>query len=154
RGLALALADGMTSKLIGIMTAALASAVACTPTQNNASDRGAQSGKGSTQDDPAHRAVARLLEEGRQTFRFDTFGDEAFWSGVLGLDRALASVTPRQALAVGLKVDVDALSADTIAALEAGKVNLDDPAVTAMLVKANAVLGVKAEGTQIGLQCA
>src|SRR5262245_49324051 len=32
----------------------------------------------------------RLIDEGRQTFRFDTFGDEDFWGGTLQLDRAIA----------------------------------------------------------------
>ncbi len=31
----------------------------------------------------------RMMDEGRQTFRFETFGDEAFWSDGLGLDRAI-----------------------------------------------------------------
>ncbi len=110
--------------------------------------------------DPFFEAAAKMLAEGRETFRFDTFGDEAFWSGVLGLDRAIARVSPRQALAVGLKVDVDALSAGLVAALRAGKVDLDDPAVTRRLLKANAVVGVtglfkqSSSIPQIGIQCA
>jgi hypothetical protein len=110
--------------------------------------------------DPFFEAAARLLAEGRETFRFDTFGDEAFWSGTLGLDRAIAKVSPKQALAVGLKVDVDALPAALVAALRAGKVDLDDPAVTRRLLRADAVVGVTGffkQGSpfpQIGIQCA
>src|SRR3954463_14734051 len=83
-------------------------------------------------------SAERKLAEGQRTFRFDTFGDEDFWGGTLRIHEAIegaalggvgAGVSPKTALAVGLKVDVDALSKDTIKALEAGKVNLDDPAV-------------------------
>jgi hypothetical protein len=120
-------------------------------------------GSGSGSDaggDPFLDAATKLLEEGRDTFRHDTFGDEAFWSGLLGLDRAIAEVSPNQALAVGLKVDVDALPGDVLGALRAGEVDLDDPAVTQELLRADAVIGVKGfftEGSapaQIGIQCA
>jgi hypothetical protein len=62
--------------------------------------------------------VARTIIEGRRTFRFDTFGDEAFWGGQLGLNQTIAGarfggigpgLSPRQALALGLKVDEEAL---------------------------------------------
>jgi len=61
------------------------------------------------------------LEEGRRAFRFDTFGDEDFWGGTLRLHEAIEGaalggvgpgVSPLTALAVGLKVDVDALPED------------------------------------------
>src|ERR1041385_5603936 len=54
----------------------------------------------------------RLLAEGRQTFRFDTFGDEAFWGDTLKLHEGVAKVSPKTALAVGLKVDMDALRSE------------------------------------------
>ncbi len=91
------------------------------------------------------------LSEGRHIFRFDTFGDEDFWGGTLRLHQAIEGsahggvgpgVSPKTALAVGLKVDVDALSKATVDALKAGKVNLDDPAVTVALSTSNAVVGV------------
>jgi len=50
-----------------------------------------------------------LVAEGMQTFRYDTFGDEAFWGGVLRLHDAVATLSPMQVLALGLKVDSDAL---------------------------------------------
>jgi hypothetical protein len=65
---------------------------------------------------------ARMLEEGRETFRFDTFGDEAFWGDALQLHKAIegsrfggvgGGLSPAQALALGLKVDVDALTQPT-----------------------------------------
>src|SRR5262249_27810124 len=99
------------------------------------------------------------LEEGRNTFRYDTFGDEDFWGGALRLHEAIATVSPRTALAVGLKVDADALSPNTLNALRAGRVDLDDPAVTLELLRADAVVGVKGffagqRLSSIGIQCA
>src|SRR5579884_1069476 len=84
----------------------------------------------------------QLLESGRQIFRFDTFGDEAFWGDQLQLHQAINGLTARNALALGLKVDSDALSPSTIEAVKHGKVNLDDPAVTRSLIKQKAVVGV------------
>src|SRR5215213_4730024 len=62
-------------------------------------------------------ALAKV-KEGRRTFRYDTFGDQAFWGDTLKLHQAIAGtnlggvgpgVSPSTALAVGLKVDVEAL---------------------------------------------
>ena len=111
----------------------------------------------------------RMLAEGKQTFRFDTFGDEAFWSDALQLHRAIAGATnggvgpgvsPATALAVGLKVDSDALPAPLVSQLKRGRVNLNDPATTLALLKLNAVVGVKgtfrADGSlqSVGITCA
>jgi len=84
----------------------------------------------------------KMVDQGRQIFRFDTFGDEAFWSGQLHMQQAVSTLSPRTALGLGLKVDSDVLSPSLVAAIKAGKVNLDDPGVTLQLVKQNAVLGV------------
>ena len=118
------------------------------------------------------RAILRnnslLFAEGRDIFRYDTFGDEGFWGGALKLHLALAGtnnggvgpgVSPRTALAVGLKVDVQALPSSLQAKLRAGKVNLDDPATTLALLKLNSVIGVTGfftNGTlkSMGIQCA
>jgi hypothetical protein len=111
----------------------------------------------------------QIVKEGRETFRFDTFGDEAFWGDTLQLHKAIEGaklggvgpgVSPRTALAVGLKVDVDALPPQLVQALKNGKVNLDDPATTLALLKLNAVLGVtgrfneKDTLSSMGIQCA
>src|SRR5262249_30906978 len=101
----------------------------------------------------------QLINQGRQIFRFDTFGDQAFWGGQLQLHHAINTLTPRNAPALGLKVDSDALSPSTVEAIMHGKVNLDDPAVTRFLIKQNAVLGVVGffQGTtlnSVGLTCA
>lgn len=105
-------------------------------------------------------AARRMIREGRRTFRFDTFGDEAFWTDTLRLDAAVEKVPPRTALAVGLKVDLDALPPAIVSALEEGKANLDDPAVTAALLRLDAVVGVKGavdaqnHVTRLGITCA
>jgi hypothetical protein len=113
--------------------------------------------------------AAAMIRTGRQIFRFDTFGDEAFWGGALKLHLAIEGsrlggqgpgLTPRMALALGLKVDSGALPAAVLTAIQQGKVNLDDPATTLALMKAQAVVGVtgffKADGTlrSVGIQCA
>ena len=77
----------------------------------------------------------QMLDSGKQIFRFDTFGDQAFWGDQLQLHQAVNGLTPRNALALGLKVDADALSPSMIEAIKHGKVNLDDPAVTRSLIK-------------------
>jgi hypothetical protein len=68
---------------------------------------------------------------GQAIFRFDTFGDEQLWTGVLRMHEVIAKVPPATALAVGLKVDVEALPPAVKAALRAGKVDLTNPAVEA-----------------------
>jgi hypothetical protein len=113
--------------------------------------------------------VASRLAEGRRTFRFETFGDEAFWGGVLRLHEAIEGarfggvgpgLSPRAALGAGLKVDVDALPREVQEALRAGKVDLDDPAVTLDLLRRNAVVGLTGFPNDqgglraVGIQCA
>jgi hypothetical protein len=101
-----------------------------------------------------------MIREGQQTFRFATFGNEAFWGGQLRLHQALATVSPKAALGLGLKVDVDALPDKLVRQLREGKVNLDDPAVTLALLRRNAVVGVtgffdrKGALQSVGIQCA
>jgi hypothetical protein len=80
--------------------------------------------------------------DGKAIFRFDTFGDEQLWTNVLHLHEAIAKVSPATALAVGLKVDVEALPPAVVSALQAGQVDLNDPAVTLQLLQLNAVVGV------------
>jgi hypothetical protein len=112
----------------------------------------------------------QMLIDGRQIFRFDTFGDEVFWGGTLQLHQAIAGVqgggvgpglSPVAALGLGLKVDVDALPPELISGLTQGTVDLNNPANTLELLKLNAVLGVTgffdAGGStlqSVGIQCA
>jgi len=109
-----------------------------------------------------------LFDEGRNTFRFDTFGDEAFWGDSLQLHEAIKGaalggvgpgISPTTALTLGLKVDVDALPQPLINQLKQGKVNLNDPATTVALLKLDAVVGLRGffEGDDlesIGITCA
>ncbi len=112
----------------------------------------------------------RYLEEGRETFRFDTFGSEDFWGGKLKLHEAIAGekaggvgagLSPEKALELGLKVDVNAIPKDVAEALNRGEVDLKDPASTLVLLKSNAVVGVTGffgeDGKTlraVGIQCA
>ena len=82
--------------------------------------------------------------DGQAIFRFDTFGDEQLWTDVLRMHEAVQGVDPVTALGVGLKVDLDALPPAVVAALEAEAIDLDDPAVTATLLRLNAVVGLVA----------
>jgi hypothetical protein len=104
--------------------------------------------------------AGQLIDQGQNIFRFDTYGDEAFWGGQLGLHQAVASLSPSQALDLGLKVDSENLPPAVVAEIKEGKINLNDPAVTVQLVKANAVLGIvgsfNPDGSlsSVGLTCA
>ena len=89
--------------------------------------------------DAVAQNVQNLMETGRQTFRFDTFGDEAYWGDTLKLHRAIEGaafggvgqgVSPATALAVGLKVDAGALPESVVAGVRNGSVNLNSPATT------------------------
>jgi hypothetical protein len=91
------------------------------------------------------------LEEGKRIFRYDTFGDEAFWGDTLRLHEAIAGsanggvgpgVSPRTALAVGLKVDSDALPLAIVQGIQSGAISLDDPATTLVLLQLDSVVGV------------
>src|SRR5689334_3523623 len=112
-----------------------------------------------------------LFEQGKEIFRFDTFGDEDYWGGQLQLHKAVEGaalggvgpgVSPRTALTVaGLKVDVDALPGNIRAQLRQGRIDLDNPVNTVALLQLNAVVGVKgffdAGGdslSSIGITCA
>ncbi len=106
---------------------------------------------------------AAQIAQGKQTFRFDTFGDETKWTDALHMDQAVAAVDPTTALSVGLKVDSDALPASVVAGIKDGSVSLTDPATTVALLKLDAVLGVKGTVqnvagkdtlTRVGFTCA
>jgi len=115
------------------------------------------------------QSAAEKFEEGRNIFRFDTFGDEAFWGDSLKLHEAIegskfggvvgAGLSPTAALGLGLKVDVDALPASLQQELKDGQLNLNDPGTTLALLKLNSVIGVRglfnSDGTMksVGIQC-
>jgi hypothetical protein len=110
-----------------------------------------------------------MIQDGRQIFRFDTFGDQAFWGNTLQLHLAIEGaqfggvgpgLTPADALALGLKVDVAALPQKLRVDLSKGRVNLNDVAVTLQLLQLNAVVGLTgffnagSNLTSVGTQCA
>jgi hypothetical protein len=85
-----------------------------------------------------------LVEQGKEIFRFDTYGDETFWTDTLRMHEVIqAAVDPTTALSVGLKVDADALPAEVVAGIQSGAISLTDPATTVALLKLNAVVGLK-----------
>jgi hypothetical protein len=149
--------------LAGALVAMALTAMASTP-QVSARPGGSAAGR-----DQGNNASASLVSQGKQTFRFDTFGDQAFWGGTLHLNQAIAGakhggvgpgLSPKAALGVGLKVDVDALPASVQQGILNGRVNLNDPATTLALLKLNAVVGVKgffdSNGNlnSVGIECA
>src|SRR5918911_151081 len=110
----------------------------------------------------------KQFDRGRAIFRDETFGSEEFWSDKLQLHRAILGakqggvgpgLSPKAALAVGLKVDASRLSESLASGIKDGSVNLDDPASTVALLKANSVVGVHAfverdKVVSIGITCA
>jgi mono/diheme cytochrome c family protein len=96
--------------------------------------------------DRATGPSAAVVAAGRDIFRFDTFGDEKFWTDTLRMHEVIgAAVTPAVALSVGLKVDADALPQELKNALAAGQVDLGSTATTLALLKLNAVVGVRGD---------
>ena len=105
-----------------------------------------------------------LVAQGEEIFRFDTFGNDAYWTDTLRMHEVIeAAVSPEVALGVGLKVDVDALPPAVRDAIAAGEVDLSDPATTLVLLEADAVVGIAGrvedvDGekrlTRVGITCA
>lgn len=134
------------------------------------SEQGTAQTDGKAFDQAAAKQVQQYIADGKKIFRFDTFGSEEFWGGKLKLHQALAGaklggvgpgLSPKKALELGLKVDMEAVPKEVAAAIKAGKVDLNDPANTALLLKANAVVGVTGffgrDGktlSSVGIQCA
>ena len=116
---------------------------------------------GPTEPEPPDPALAA---QGRDIFRFDTFGDETFWTDTLRIHEVIQlAVDPTTALSVGLKVDTDSLPAAVVAGIQDGSISLLSPATTVALLKLNAVVGVKGRVetvngrdtlTSVGVTCA
>jgi cytochrome c2 len=111
---------------------------------------------------PAEQAT--VVAQGKETFRFDTFGDETKWTDALRLHEVIrAAVDPTTALSVGLKVDAQALPAAVVAGIQNGTIDLKSPDTTVALLKLNAVVGLKGTVetvngkdtlTRVGITCA
>jgi mono/diheme cytochrome c family protein len=107
---------------------------------------------------------AALVASGKDVFRFETFGDEAKWTDTLRMHEVIASsVDPATALAVGLKVDVEALPTEVRQGIRSGSIDLKSPQTTVTLLKLGAVVGVvgkvetvggKDQLTRVGITCA
>jgi mono/diheme cytochrome c family protein len=110
-------------------------------------------------DDGPDEPTPQQLAQGQQTFRFDTYGDETFWTDTLRMHEVISSgVSPATALSVGLKVDADAVPPGTLESAD-----LNSPATTVALLKLNAVVGLKGTVetingkdtlTSVGITCA
>jgi mono/diheme cytochrome c family protein len=139
---------GRALPVAGAMAAAVALITAC----------------GGSGDDETAVQQAALVAQGKDIFRFDTFGDEAKWSDTLRMHEVIRSaVDPTTALSVGLKVDSEALPAAVVAGIQNGSVDLKSPATTVALLKLNAVVGLRGSVetvngqdtlTRVGITCA
>ena len=110
---------------------------------------------------PSPTPDPQLVAQGKQIFRFDTFGDEQFWTNTLQINTVIENgVSPQTALSVGLKVDADTLPASVVTGIQNGSVDLTSPATTVALLKLNAVVGVIGQVdasnhlTSVGISCA
>jgi mono/diheme cytochrome c family protein len=115
----------------------------------------------SCNDDGPSGPTAADIAAGKDIFRFNTFGDEKFWTDTLHMNTVIQSaVDPTTALSVGLKVDADTLPSEVLQAIQAGQVDMHSPATTVTLLKLGAVVGVKATVdannniTRLGVTCA
>jgi hypothetical protein len=109
-------------------------------------DGGAGDDGGSDSQVPQPPLDPQQVAAGQQTFRFDTFGDETFWTDVLKMNAVIESaVDPLTAASVGLKIDADALPAEVVTGVVDGTIPLDDPQTTLALLSLNAVVGVKGQ---------
>jgi mono/diheme cytochrome c family protein len=144
--------------LVALCMVVVSACVAKTPPSETPAD--SPTGSGTVTDDLSPQNLAA----GQQIFRFETFGDEQFWTDTARMHEVVQkSVSPTTALSVGLKVDADAIPPDVAAAIKAGKVDLNDPATTVTLLKLNAVVGLKGTVatvngkdtlTRLGVTCA
>jgi cytochrome c2 len=95
---------------------------------------------------------------GRDVYRFETFGNEGFWTDAARLPKGMADArfTPKQALEAGLQIDAEAMDPAMRAALQAEFTTdlsaahapiLNDPRTMVALVNANAVVGLVPKDT-------
>ena len=141
--------------LLGILTATTSIAAAVVQRSDGPRDQGAR----------LPQQIIGDVNLGRDVFRFETFGNEGFWTDAVRLPAGIiaAGVTPLQALELGLQVDSDMVDAATKAQLAtelsadpSGRSSrlLNDPAVTLVLVKAGAIIGMAPKGEKVGATCA
>ena len=143
----------------GLVLGAVATAFvlsSCGSGDSNGGGLGGSDGPVSTEAPVIHAVGDAAL--GKQVFRFETFGNEGFWTDAVRLQQGViaAGITPIKALQLGLMVDVEALDAATQAAIGAEVKTdlsparaplLNDPATTVKLINANAIIGIVAKDT-------
>ena len=138
--------------LVALAIAAAAIALAVTLQTQPTPIARAEDNASSPQEQLIDQNATAMVGQGRQIFRYSTFGDESFWGDTLRLHEAIEGaplggvgqgVSPKTALSVGLKVDMDRLPAPLVEQIKAGKVDLGAPATTLALLKLDAVVGVK-----------
>jgi hypothetical protein len=123
-------------------------ATAGNPSQAGSSQAGSSQGGAASAEPPCSDS------DGQCIFRHDTFGDEQLWTDTLRLNEVVQTLPPTAALALGLKVDAEAVPAEVLASAD-----LAAPATTVALLSLNAVVGVRAtvsdgQVTRIGITCA
>ena len=130
-----------------VVLSALGALVGCSPKSAPEQPGRVPTGAGPVPDDRSPQALA----DGRRIFRYETFGDEQFWTDTARMHAVVQkSVSPKMALSVGLKVDADAIPPDVAQAIKAGQVDLESPATTVTLLKLNAVVGLKGTVKTVG----
>ena len=159
-----------TAMAISIITLIIVAGqfIQCKTTKSDTRNTLDMSGDPDEFDDAIKENSKELFDKGQAVFRFETFGDEVFWTDKLQLHKAIADekhggigkgLSPKEALAAGLKVDLTILPRFLRNKIKQGTF-LDDPWVTLQLLKINAVIGVvgKFEGDgilkSIGITCA
>ncbi len=159
-----------TTVVVSIIVLSIAASqfIQCKTTKADTRNTLDMSGNPDDFNDAIEKNMKEMFDKGKAVFRFETFGDEIFWTDQLQIQKAIADekhggtgkgITPKQALDAGLKVDLAVLPRVLRRKIKQGKF-LDDPWVTLQLIKINAVLGVvgKFDGNgnlkSIGLTCA
>lgn len=147
----------------GILWAAPTRSVGAVPGQDSPNPRGPSDG-------PADYKAPLPLRKGdaaagREVFRFETFGDEGFWTDAVRMPQGMkqAKVTPLAALKTGVSVDSERIPAALRSALAKelktdlsprNAPMLNDPATLTKLVNANAVIGLVPRNGKVGVSCA
>ena len=134
RGLAVRRLLATTSARLLLITGTVGAAVALATACGGDSDNNTEAGPDQ----------AALVAQGKDIFRFDTFGDETQWTDTLRMHEVIrTAVDPTMAISVGLKVDAEALPPAVVQGIQDKTISLTDPATTVALIKLNAVVGVK-----------
>lgn len=132
---------------VWVLLTALGWSAGCGPRSATEQPGRAPTGAGPVSDDRSPETLA----QGQKIFRYETFGDEQFWTDTARMHEVVQkAVSPKTALSVGLKVDAGAIPPDVARAIKNGKVGLESPATTVTLLKLNAVVGLQGTVKTVG----